>query len=161
LLDGRERIPLSHHGQTANHPTAAVNLARVVARCALEPAPRIVNVADPGTSTAAEVVSAIGRAFGRELEIIGLDHEAPAELGWTPWANWPPFLLDTAAATALGYTPAGSYADLVPGTVDQLRGLSDQQQRDLGLVTSPDYRIDEAGLRFGDGAPTRGAGEVA
>ena len=48
LLDGRERIPLSHQGQTANHPTAAVNLARVVARCALAPAPRIVNVADPG-----------------------------------------------------------------------------------------------------------------
>ena len=157
LLDGRERVPLSHQGRTANHPTAAVNLARVVARCALAPEARVVNVADPGTPTAADMVSAIASAFGRPLEIVGLDHEAPAGLGWTPWANWPPFLLDTTAATSLGYTPAGSYADLVSSTVEHLRGLSDQQQRDLGLDTSSDYGTDEAGLRYGDGAPTRDA----
>lgn len=160
LLDGRERIPLSHQGQTANHPTAAVNLARVVARCALAPAPRIVNVADPGAPTAADVVSAIASAFDRPLEIVGLDHQAPAELGRTPWANWPPFLLDTTAASALGYTPAGGYAELVPSTVDYLRGLSDAQRRELGLGTSFDYRIDEAGLRYGDAARTRAASEV-
>jgi nucleoside-diphosphate-sugar epimerase len=131
LLAGCGHITLAHRGRTANHPTAAANLARVVAACARQPATRTVNVADPGGPTAADVVSAIAAACDRTLLIVGADDGAPADSGWTPWANWPPFLLDTTAATELGYTPAGGYAELVPSTIDYLLRLTDQERSDL------------------------------
>ena len=152
LLDGRDRIALSHHGRSANHPTAAWNLARAVAACARRPGKRVLNVADPGEPTAADVVSAIAAACGRPLELVGLDEHAPPELGWTPWHCWPPFLLDTTAAAELGYSPAGGYAELVPSAVDHLLSLTDQQRIALGLADSIDYGMDDAALRYGDRA---------
>ena len=114
ILDGRTRIPLSHRGLSGNHPTAAVNLARLATLCAEHPGPRVLNSADPDTPAAADVVAAIAAACRRPIELAGPDHDVPTEFGWSPWASWPPYFLDTAAATALGYRPVGSYAAGVP-----------------------------------------------
>jgi nucleoside-diphosphate-sugar epimerase len=142
LLDGRRRIPVAHGGRTANHPTAAVNLARLAAICALRPGARVVNAADPDRPTAADVVRAIAAACRRPVQIVGLDDDAPCGWGWTPWASWPPFLLDTTASTALGYEPVGSYAETVPAAVDELLELSDDQRARRGLDDAFEGRFD-------------------
>jgi nucleoside-diphosphate-sugar epimerase len=120
LLVGVTRFPLAHAGQTGNHPTAAVNLARLVATCAHTPGTRVLNSGDPGRPTARDIVLAIAAACGRPVEIDPLEDDAPDQLGWTPWANWPPFFLDVAASLALGYEPAGGYAETVGPTVREL-----------------------------------------
>ncbi len=70
ILDGRRSFQLAHGGRTGNHPTAAVNLARLAFSCAQQPAHRVLNSADPGTPTAAEIVRAIcGGAVGRRRDL--------------------------------------------------------------------------------------------
>jgi nucleoside-diphosphate-sugar epimerase len=154
LLDARHRIPIAHRGQTGNHPTAAVNLARLVATCAQHPGVRVVNAADPDFPTAADIVRAIAAACRRPVQILGLDHDAPPELGWTPWATWPPFFLDTTASARLGYQPAGTYSDTVAAAVQELLELPYEQR--TGLENDPyfdrrfDYTIDDAALAYQD-----------
>jgi nucleoside-diphosphate-sugar epimerase len=154
LLDGRDRIPLAHHGHTGNHPTAAVNLASLVAACVRRPGARVLNAADPDAPTAAGVVETIASACRRRVRIVGLDDAAPPELGWTPWETWPPFVLDTTAATQLGYRPAGTYADTVAATVQHLVGLSEQQRTrvsdDPFFDHRFDYTVDDAALAYQD-----------
>jgi nucleoside-diphosphate-sugar epimerase len=155
LLDGRRRIPVAHHGQTGNHPTAAVNLAKLVATCAQRPGVRVLNAADPGLPTAADIVQAIAAACRRPAQIVELDADAPPELGWTPWATWPPFFLDTTASARLGYQPAGPYSDTVSAAIQELLELADEQR--TRLEDDPyfdrrfDYSIDDAALAHQDG----------
>lgn len=123
LRDGRERVPLAHGGRTGNHPTAAVNLARLVHVCAEHPGTRVLNAADPGTPTAADIATSIAQAAGRSIEVVGLADEAPPEWGANPWDTWPPFYLDMAAAAELGYMPVGTYAETVVSAVHELLAL--------------------------------------
>lgn len=154
LLDGRHRIPIAHHGLTGNHPTAAVNLAKLVATCAQRPAARVLNAADPDFPTAADIALAIAAGCQRPVQIVGLNDDAPPELGWTPWETWPPFFLDTTASTQLGYQPAGTYSDTVTAAVQELLDLSHQQR--TRLSNDPyfdrrfDYAIDDAALAYQD-----------
>ena len=152
LLDGRKRIPLAHRGRTGNHPTAAVNLAKLVAICAQRPGARVLNAADPDLPTAADAVTAIASACRCPVEMVGLDDDAPHELGWTPWESWPPFFLDTSAAVQLGYQPMGGYADTVTAVVQDVLELSSERQTRLGddpyFRGRFDYTIDDAAFAY-------------
>jgi nucleoside-diphosphate-sugar epimerase len=154
LLDGRRRIPLARGGRTGNHPTAAANLARLVLTCAEHPGQRVLNAADPGAPTARDVVVAVARACGLEVEPVGLPDDAAPRHGWTPWSTWPPYFLDTSAALGLGYRPAGTYAETVRDTVDALLALSpevrDRLDRDEYFRGRFDYRRDDAALAVAD-----------
>jgi nucleoside-diphosphate-sugar epimerase len=157
LLDGRIRIPLAHGGRTGNHPTASVNLARLARTCAEQPGQRILNAADPGQPDAAEIVQAIAAACHRPVEVVGLDEQANSDFGWSPWASWPPYFLDTSAATALGYQPAGSYRQTVLAVVEELCALSAEQQArltaDSDFPDRFDYALDDAALSSDQGWP--------
>jgi nucleoside-diphosphate-sugar epimerase len=150
LLDGRTRIPLAHGGRTGNHPTASVNLARLAKICADQPGQRILNAADPGQPDAREIVLAIAEASGRAVQVVGLAEQAAAEFGWSPWASWPPYFLDTSAAAALGYQPVGSYRQTVRPVVEELCALSPERQAQLTADSDfPerfDYALDDAAL---------------
>jgi nucleoside-diphosphate-sugar epimerase len=150
LLDGRRRIPLAHGGRTGNHPTAAANLARLVRVCAERPGRRVLNAADPGTPTASDVVRAVAAACGLPCEPVGLCAAAPRAHGWTPWSTWPPFFLDTSAATRLGYTPAGGYPDTVTAAVRGLLAAPAGQRRRWDALPyfrdRFDYAVDDAAL---------------
>lgn len=150
LLDGRTSVPLAHDGRTGNHPTAAVNLARLARTCAEQPGRRVLNAADPDNPTARDIVEAIATACGRSVDIIGLNELAPPGSGWTPWSTWPPFFLDGSAATALGYTPIGTYAETVTAEVEELCSLLPARQaqlaRDPYFHDRFDYDIDDAAL---------------
>ena len=154
VLDGRRRIPLAHRGRSADHPTAAANLARLVITCADRPDTRVLNAADPDTPTAAEVVAAVAAACGRPIDVAELPHDAAAQLGWSPWAAWPPFLLDTSAADALGYEAVGTYAQTVRAQVRWLLRLDAEERNRLDHARyfegRFDYELDDAGLAVAD-----------
>jgi nucleoside-diphosphate-sugar epimerase len=154
LLDGRHRIPLAHGGHTGNHPTASVNLARLVLTCAERPGTRVLNSADPGTPTARDVVLAIAEACGIDVEPVGVPDEVDPALGWSPWATWPPYFLDTTAAEALGYRPAGTFAETVAAPVRSMLELPPAGRDHLDRIDRFegrfDYGVDDAALALAD-----------
>jgi len=150
VLDGRTRIALAHGGRTANHPTGATNLAALAAACAANPGRRVLNVADPDRPTAADIALAVADACGSRLDIVELPHGAPPEMGSNPWANWPPFFLDTSASRALrDYHPV-PYPSAVGEQVRWLLSLDAASRKSLnadpyftGLF---DYDLDDQAL---------------
>jgi len=60
----------------------------------------------------------------------------PPQYGWTPWDTWPPFFLDTSAAEALDYRPAGSYAETV---ADQVTALLTMTPTERDRLDNDDY----------------------
>ena len=120
VLDGRTHVLLARGGRGVNHPTAAVNLAALVAFCAARPGTRVLNSADPDAPDGLAISRLIARHLGHVWTEILLDDTAPAGLGAHPWDTLPPFVLDTSAAQRLGYVPAGSYADTVTAEIDRL-----------------------------------------
>lgn len=126
VLDGRTRVLLAHGGRGANHPTAAVNLAALIAFCAARPGTRVLNSADPDAPDGRAVARAVAARLGHTWDEVLLDDDAPAGLGDHPWNTVPPFLLDTSAAARLGFEPVGSYAETVGPTVDWLVARHEQ-----------------------------------
>jgi nucleoside-diphosphate-sugar epimerase len=120
VLDGRRHLLLARGGRGANHPTAAVNLAALVAFCAARPSSRILNSADPDAPDGLTISRIIAAQLAHEWTEVRLDETAPEDLGDHPWNTVPPFLLDTSAAERLGFVPAGNYAETVRAEVDWL-----------------------------------------
>jgi nucleoside-diphosphate-sugar epimerase len=117
VLDRRPAVLLAHRGEGVDHPTAAANIAALVEVAGAKPAARILNCADPDTPNGLEISRAIARHLGHEWEEVLVDGD---EVGRHPWDAVPPVVLDMAAATALGYTPAGDYAETVAAELDWL-----------------------------------------
>ncbi|MDR1186504.1 MAG: saccharopine dehydrogenase NADP-binding domain-containing protein [Bifidobacteriaceae bacterium] len=112
MLDGRPRIPLAHRGESRFHPTAAANIAAVVSAALAAPGTRILNAADPAAPTVAEIGATIASLMGYAGRIVPLDTgdaHGHAGVGLTPWSVPGSFVLDTSAASALGYRPATDY----------------------------------------------------
>jgi hypothetical protein len=154
FLDGRTRVPLAHGGLTANHPTAAANIAALASVCAANPARRVLNVADPDAPTSADITAAVASACGGRLDAVSLPHGAPPELGFNPWASWPPVLLDTTASQTLqGYDPV-PYSSAVREEVSWLLVLGPAEQEALNadpfFVGLFDYALDDRGLAVVD-----------
>ncbi len=102
------------------HTTAAANLAALIETVAHQPGTRVLNSADPDAPSALEICRTIAGHLGHEWEEFLLDDTAPAGLGRTPWDSPHPIVLDTSAATALGYRPAGTYASTIAPALDWL-----------------------------------------
>jgi nucleoside-diphosphate-sugar epimerase len=124
VLDGRTTLLLADRGAGVVHLTAAANLAALIETVARHPGSRILNSADPDAPSALEICRTIGRHFGHKWSETLLDAgptgTAPSPLGRTPWDSPHPVVLDTSAATELGYRPAGDYATTVAPALDQL-----------------------------------------
>lgn len=102
------------------HTTAAANLAALIETVAHRPGTRVLNSADPDAPSALEICRTIAGHLGHEWEEVLLDDTAPAGLGRTPWDSPHPIVLDTSAATALGYQAAGTYAATIAPALDWL-----------------------------------------
>jgi nucleoside-diphosphate-sugar epimerase len=120
VLDGRTALLLAHGGAGVVHTTAAANLAALIETVAGRPGSRVLNCADPDAPSAREICRTIAGHLGHEWEEVLLDDTAPAGLGGTPWDSPYPILLDTSAATALGYRAAGTYATTIAPALDRL-----------------------------------------
>jgi nucleoside-diphosphate-sugar epimerase len=121
MLDGRAVIPLAFDGQSRFHTTSVRNIAEL-ARVALDvPGTRVLNIADPQAPSVAEIGAAIAAHLGYRGRFVLLpDRGFPATIGRTPWSVPRPFVLDTAAARALGYAPVARYETSVGATCDEL-----------------------------------------
>jgi nucleoside-diphosphate-sugar epimerase len=117
VLDRRPAVLLAHRGEGVDHPTAAANIAALVEVAAAKPAARILNCADPDAPNGLEISQTIARLMGHEWEEVLVDGDEP---GRHPWDAVPPVILDTTAASELGYVPAGDYEATVAEEVDWL-----------------------------------------
>jgi nucleoside-diphosphate-sugar epimerase len=120
LLDGRSLVPVRcPNGRF--HTSSVQNLAEL-ARVTLEhPATRLLNAGDPNPPTVADIADAIAVALGgHRWRIVEVPEDDQAEVGNTPWSVPRPFVLDMAAATAIGYEAGVSYAQAVRETCDWL-----------------------------------------
>jgi len=139
VLDRRPVVFLAHRGVGVDHPTAAANIAALVETVAAKPGARILNSADPDAPNALEISRAVARHLGHEWDEVLVDD---ASLGAHPWDKRPPFVLDTSAATALGYEPAGDYATTVGEEIDWL--VNERPAFDEEFAGAFDYAAEDA-----------------
>lgn len=119
VLDRRPVVLLAHRGTGADHTSAAANIAALVEVVAEKPGRRILNSADPDAPNGRDIARTVARHLGHDWTEVLLDDDAP-DLGRHPWDRRPPVVLDTTAATDLGYQPAGDYATTVAAEIDWL-----------------------------------------
>ncbi|HEX7820925.1 MAG TPA: hypothetical protein VF463_09930 [Sphingobium sp.] len=121
MLDGRQAIPLAYEGRSRFHTSSVLNIAELT-RIALDrPSRRILNIADPEALSVAEIGSAIARHMGYMGQLVLVSGDAfPARIGRTPWSVPRPFVLDTSAARALGYSPVTTYPKSIGAICDDL-----------------------------------------
>lgn len=124
ILAGHKVVVLASRGEGVDHPTAAVNLAALIETAAVHPGARVLNAADPDAPNGLEISRIIARSLRHEWREILLDHD---QAGRHPWRRG--FVLDTSAASALGYRPVGDYASTVQETLRDLVSSSSWQYR--------------------------------
>lgn len=137
-LDRRPALVLARPW-SIDHTTAAANVAALVELAATRPAARILNCADPDAPTAVEIARAVAAQLGHDWEEILLDDDrAPHTpgLGRHPWDAVHPLVLDTTAATMLGYEPVGDFATTVASALDWLVA-SERGGPDASLLPAP------------------------
>ena len=146
ILDRRPAVFLAHRGEGVEHTTAAANVAALVETVAEKPGNRILNSADPAAPTVLEISRAVAAHLGHEWEEILVQD---GSLGRTPWDAPYPVVLDTTAALALGYEPAGDYAATVVEELDWLIGDPAARPPDDEEFFAPyfDYAAEDARLR--------------
>ena len=126
-LDRRRVVLLAGRGAGVNQPVAAANLAALIETVAGRPGARILNGADPDAPSALEISRIVAGYLGHSWDEVllgggedGQDAGVPGRPGAHPWQAAHPVVLDMAAAAALGYVPAGTYAQTVGGEIDWL-----------------------------------------
>ena len=118
---------LAAQGRSLITPVPAV--AAMIATVAALPGRRILNAADPDSPDALSISRAVAALLGHSWQELLLDPPPtgtrPAaeaqELGPNPWDAPHRIVLDTTAATELGYRLVGNYATTVADEVDWLR----------------------------------------
>jgi len=152
LIDGRRVIPLAYGGRSRFHTTSVANIATLVRLAASMRGRRILNIADPVALSVSEIAASILSRFDDSGSVAALPDEDlyPPSVGRTPWSVQRPFVLDIAAATALGYRPQTTYPEAVGPICSWLVGAAAKDWRILfpGLAAYPydlfDYQLEDA-----------------
>jgi len=128
VIDRRPVVFLAREGRGADHPSAALNIAALISLVAKKPGRRIMNIADPDCPNGRSIARCVAAHFGHSWKEVLLDENDHGALGAHPWDFWPPIVLDTTAATDLGYQPVGTYEATIPDELDWIapRGRTDQ-----------------------------------
>lgn len=127
MLDARPLIPLAYGGASRFHTTSVRNIAALIQTALDHPGHRTLNIADPTAPTVRRIGEAIAKAVGYSGQLVDLPGATrPPLLGRTPWSTPLPFVLDTAAALALGYRPVTDYAAAAPAICADLVATADQ-----------------------------------
>lgn len=121
LLAGEDIV--LHGGGSIDHTTAAANTAALIEAVADRPAARVLNSADPDAPTAAAIVQGIASAVGRPDAVRFSTADVVTTGRRHPWDAAHPVVLDTRAAAAVGYQPAGSALGLMVEEIDWVRSL--------------------------------------
>jgi nucleoside-diphosphate-sugar epimerase len=113
ILDGRRRVPLAWNGESRFHTSATANIAELVRVVLDNPATQVLHAADPEVLTVSGIGRAIARAMGADLELVPFQGPPKGGVGVHPWCVASPIVLDVRRAETIGYSPVGSYAELV------------------------------------------------
>ena len=148
VLDRRPAVFLARRGEGVDHTTAAANIAALIEVAAAKPAPRIINSADPDAPSALAISRVIARHLGHSWKEVLLDDRS---LGSHLWDVEHPIVLDTSAALALGYEPAGDYTTTVIEEIDWLVAGGDgpgslPERDDPFLAPMLDYAAEDSYL---------------
>jgi nucleoside-diphosphate-sugar epimerase len=138
VLDRRPLLVLGDRGAGTDHTTAAANLAQLILVVARDPGCRILNCADPDAPSALDIARTVASLMGHHWEEVLLDSASEGTVGIHPWSTSRPIVLDTSAAGALGYRPAGDFASTVGEEISWLVQLS-AQAADLSAALDEDY----------------------
>lgn len=126
---GRPRVVLAHDGASRFQPSAAANIAEIIALAATLPGSRVYNAVDPDAPTVREIVDAVAAACGHRWTEVVLLPGAPfgefSKVGATPWGVPKDVVASDALPRAeLGYAPRTTYlaamGDLVSWLTDLL-----------------------------------------
>jgi nucleoside-diphosphate-sugar epimerase len=117
-LDGRRRVPLAHGGLSRFSTSATVNIAELIAVCAVQPGSRVLNAVDDESPTVAEIGRTVLDAMGSDAEIVPVDGPPVGDVGASPWGVPTPLVLSMDAAHRLGYRAAAGYEDAVRHAVE-------------------------------------------
>jgi nucleoside-diphosphate-sugar epimerase len=139
ILDRRPFVPLAHEGRSRFHTSAAANIAALAATALDHPGTRILNIADPEAPSVMEIGALIAAHMRYQGQMIGLGPDAPGTVGVSPWSVPRPFILDTAAAVALGYTARTSYRQAIGPLCDWLAG-QDKEAWEAAFPVLAKYR---------------------
>jgi nucleoside-diphosphate-sugar epimerase len=120
ILDRRQVLVLANRGSGTDHPVAATNVAALIETVAAQPAARVLNCGDPDPPNGLQIARTVADHLGHSWKEILLEGDPLPPLGAHPWNAADPIVLDMSAATALGYRPAGSYAETVVEELDWL-----------------------------------------
>ncbi|KRC46696.1 hypothetical protein ASE16_14845 [Leifsonia sp. Root227] len=133
-LDRREVVVLSDDGANRFSTSSTVNIAELVALCAEQPGPRVLNAVDDDNLSVAEIAATVFDALDREVEIVTFPGPPVDGLGSTPWTVAHPLVLSMARATVdLGYRAPVTYADSVRAAIDwAVREAHAAERRDEG-----------------------------
>ncbi|MBO3738765.1 NAD-dependent epimerase/dehydratase family protein [Actinoplanes flavus] len=113
--DRRPAVLLAGHGRGVDHPSAAANIAALVACVADNPGRRILNAADPSAPDGLAIARIVAAHLGHIWEEVLLPGSS---LGLHPFHRLPGIVLDTRAASALGYVPVGDLTTEIRWLVD-------------------------------------------
>lgn len=80
----------------------------------------MLNCADPDAPSGLDIARTVGRQLGHDVEEVLLDRPPLGTAGRHPWDRPYPVVLDTSAALALGWVPAGDDAATVAAEVEWL-----------------------------------------
>jgi nucleoside-diphosphate-sugar epimerase len=138
VLDRRPVVFLGRRGAGADHPSAALNVAALIDVVARQPGRRILNIADPDCPNGLEIARTVAAHLNYHWDEVLLDDSEKSGLGAHPWDRVPPVVLDTSAATALGYQPEGDYAATVTDELDWLAACAREGQLDHTLPAPED-----------------------
>jgi nucleoside-diphosphate-sugar epimerase len=149
VLDRRPAVLLARRGEGVDHTTAAANVAALIETVAAKPGRRVLNAADPDAPSAREIARTVARHLGHDWDEVLLGGDAGEGLGATPWDTPHPVVLDTTAALALGYVPAGDYAATVAEELDWLISDPSNAPTDDDEFFAPflDYAAEDRHLR--------------
>jgi nucleoside-diphosphate-sugar epimerase len=120
VLERRPVVVLANRGAGVDQPVAAANFAALVETVAARPGARILNCGDPDAPSGREIARTVAAHLDHRWEEVLLDGDPQPPLGAHPWNAAFPIVLDMSAARALGYEPAGTYAETVTDELDWL-----------------------------------------
>jgi nucleoside-diphosphate-sugar epimerase len=118
-LDGRQRVPLAHLGESRFSTSASVNVAELVRLAGEHPGRRVLNAVDDPAPTVLEIGQAVFAHLGHAGDFVLLESGVVDGVGGHPWAVPRPLVLSMEAARSeLGYEPVGSHRATIGSAID-------------------------------------------
>jgi nucleoside-diphosphate-sugar epimerase len=115
-LDGRKQIPIAYDGKSIFHTSSAKGIASLVEICMLNPAQRILNVADLKPLTVIQIAAVLQEATNLQINMQPFAGQPAGHIGSSPWSTPRPYVIDCTAAKALGWDGGEEYAIAVKDT---------------------------------------------